>query len=252
MGTPMSEVGRTDVGGYVYVIAFASGIVKVGRTSDPRTRLGSIVGHAGIYGDAPLNSWTSPRHMTSKQNEVSLIAAVQAAGGTSDKREYFKGVGFDQVVSLAERLDYPTFDEHAEMAKAGPGAADGRTRLIDRAESRVFANPDHPLSQFFPEAREKGLVARAEASASLAPQLAATVRSLLKLLSNADTLDVVADCLNQLIARGDELTFSGSVIQSIWGDVDRGDSGRYGVSYYDPKIAEAASESPFAELGGAA
>lgn len=246
MGTSMSEIGKALIGGYVYVIGFESGVVKVGHTVDPRTRLSGIVGAARTFGDAYTGSWLSPRHLTYKKNERALIDAVKAAGGRSNQREYFTGVTFACAVSLAQALTYPQFDEQEELVKAGPSGAALRTRILDHTREQVEVNPDHPLAQFFPEARERGLAARA--AGIDAALVAVVIQRLLPTLSIADNLDVLSECLNQLITRGDELIFEGSTIQSNWADVEKDAGGKYRPVYYDVKIAEMASEP----AGGAA
>lgn len=130
---------KAEVGGYVYVIGFGGGAVKVGMTADPKTRFGTLRGTARTFGDAIENTWLSPHHLDPRSNESSLIDLMINAGGSTEQREYFTGVLFPRALELAQTLEYPAFDVAAESANVttrGRQLREGMMRLADAAEHR--------------------------------------------------------------------------------------------------------------------
>ena len=73
--------GKAEHGGYVYVLEFTSGLVKPGRTQDPRSRLGDHAKSARLFGAELADWWVSPLHDGWKGNEESLIAFASDLGG---------------------------------------------------------------------------------------------------------------------------------------------------------------------------
>jgi hypothetical protein len=89
--------------GYLYVIGFSSGPVKVGQTADPRRRFAEHRRDAGAYGVKISNFWISIAHSNYLANEVELIDLCLGFG-TPVKREYFHGADFDVVARGAADL----------------------------------------------------------------------------------------------------------------------------------------------------
>jgi hypothetical protein len=99
---PTLPVHRNSDGrkGYIYIIEFSTGVVKVGRTTSPRQRIDGQLYTASKLGVEPTNIWLSAFHEDYKANEVELLGLLGApARGT----EYFR-VEYSHVVKLAEAI----------------------------------------------------------------------------------------------------------------------------------------------------
>lgn len=249
MAPAMSKLGKVEVGGYVYVIGFENGLVKVGHTQDPRTRISSIKGAARTFGTTYVTDWVSPLHLDYRANEDALIAAMKSSGGTSGQREYFRGVSFQAAVEAAENLDYPEFDVNEEMTRAGNHGREFRTALIERASK---AGPGGPLAQFFHTKEEIAEHQRQEAARPATASPTSVVGGLLKFLSPADLHDVLSLTLNELERRDVDILIHEDAIQTSWADVTKGSDNRFCSVYYDPKIEAQAEMSPVPPGAGAA
>lgn len=122
--------------GYLYAVALSTGLVKVGRTVNPRGRLGSHISHAHKVGVDVLDLWLSPRHQNYAANERELIRRL----GTAERgSEYFRREYAD-VVRIAESLSYDTLTDDERQAR------DARHREdADQRYESVFG-PFRPLS----------------------------------------------------------------------------------------------------------
>lgn len=87
-------------GGYLYVIALSSGLVKVGRSRNPRSRIDSHARNAAHHGAEISDLWLSPRHDNYEKNESRLIRLL---GSATVGNEYFN-VPFLAAVQAAESL----------------------------------------------------------------------------------------------------------------------------------------------------
>jgi predicted GIY-YIG superfamily endonuclease len=106
--------------GYIYVLAFANGTVKVGRTRNVDQRLGAHKSDARKYGIAVTDQWMSPCHLEWFENEERLKKIAASLGGTARSKEYFGGVDFAAIVAEAQHLFFTpppsTPDESASVA----------------------------------------------------------------------------------------------------------------------------------------
>jgi hypothetical protein len=102
--------GRAECGGYVYVIAFDGGLVKVGCTRHARSRLGDHEKDGRTFGRALTDLWVSSPHDGWQENEQSLIGLAQSLGGIPVSPEYFNGVDFAALVEEARELPFPAPD----------------------------------------------------------------------------------------------------------------------------------------------
>ena len=102
--------------GYIYVIAFSHGTVKVGQTTHISSRLGTHRGNAKSFGVTVTDWWASPIHTEWRQNEEALKAIARNLGGTPSSPEYFTGVDFAAIVDEARKLPctIPGFPTPAE------------------------------------------------------------------------------------------------------------------------------------------
>lgn len=109
--------GKTRFGGYVYVAEFDNGTVKVGMTSDPRSRLAAYASSAGVFEVHPLRGWLSPLHLNPGATEKTLRDAFAALGSIAAGREWFTEVSFEDAVSTATSLPLMPVDLAVEEAK---------------------------------------------------------------------------------------------------------------------------------------
>lgn len=99
---------RGPVGeGYIYVVAFSTGVVKVGQTEDPKQRLYAHQSKAGAFGVGTVSYWISPPHWNFKENETQLIKLCSEVSARS-RLEYFHEVSFDQAADFAWSLPFNT------------------------------------------------------------------------------------------------------------------------------------------------
>lgn len=95
--------------GYLYVVGFDTGTVKVGHTEDPKRRLGQHRGEAEAFGVHVTNYWISPSHIDFRGNETRLINAC-ARVSRRTRKEYFHEVGYERAVQFASALTYFSTD----------------------------------------------------------------------------------------------------------------------------------------------
>lgn len=91
--------------GFLYVIAFTTGTVKVGQTEDPQQRLNTHQAEAAAFGVGATAYWISPAHSNFITNETLLIEQCRTVSRRS-RREYFHEVGYERAVQFALDLDY--------------------------------------------------------------------------------------------------------------------------------------------------
>lgn len=91
---------------HIYVIAFDSGTLKVGRAADGANRLATHRREAARHGIGVTSQWCSTpcSEHAAVLYEKQLIAFCSSQGTLRAGTEYFVGVEFDAVQSLAETL----------------------------------------------------------------------------------------------------------------------------------------------------
>jgi hypothetical protein len=75
--------------GYVYVIEFNSGTVKVGHSRNPQTRVKLVAGAARPHGIAVTRQWISQPHLDSQRNEEHLLTFCRGRGTTLNEGDFF-------------------------------------------------------------------------------------------------------------------------------------------------------------------
>lgn len=108
-----------NAAGYIYVLAFDNGTVKVGRTQNTDQRLNSHKSDAGKFGVTLTDHWVSPPHTEWMRNEDELKKIAAGLGGTVRRKEYFSGVDYATLAAAAEQL---TFTPPAPAAEADPAS----------------------------------------------------------------------------------------------------------------------------------
>lgn len=96
-------------GGYIYLMAFDNGIVKVGCARCAKNigrRLKTHAVGAHNFGITVIEKWVSPPHAGWAGNEDALIQAAHDLGGKPMTREYFKGVSFEALLEKARQLPF--------------------------------------------------------------------------------------------------------------------------------------------------
>ena len=100
---------RLDPQGYIYVIEFSLGVIKVGKTNSPRSRIKSHGRDVGRFGGSITRAWLSTAHHGYDLSETELIRAISKLGTQLvESTEYFRGCPFDEVVHVAGRIEEST------------------------------------------------------------------------------------------------------------------------------------------------
>lgn len=87
--------------GHLYVVEFAPGHIKVGRTAEPAERLAAHARQARAFGAEVRRSWVSKRHAYSPLTERALIKLCTKHGELIAGREYF-ALSFETARSFAD------------------------------------------------------------------------------------------------------------------------------------------------------
>lgn len=101
--------------GYVYVLEFSTGIVKVGKTRNPRACIATHVDDARKFGATVDQLWLSEWHENYSDNERALLRAL---GGDSvaHGNEYLR-ISFMDAVDAAKRLSLTVLTEQEQAAR---------------------------------------------------------------------------------------------------------------------------------------
>lgn len=111
--------------GFIYVALFSNDVIKCGSTTQPRQRLRDHAGNAAGFGLDLFDYWISHEHRNFIESESRLLVQVSVMGGRRNRREYFQGVNFVQVVNAAEAAL-----EAAERAATDPVYGPGGERVF--------------------------------------------------------------------------------------------------------------------------
>ncbi len=103
-------------GGYIYVIEFSNGTVKVGRSAEVTERIKVHDATARSFGLSIISKWTSPLHRDWKDNEEKLKALAEELGGVPNNGEYFAGLSFGLIAAAAAGLPFEPPGLEAERA----------------------------------------------------------------------------------------------------------------------------------------
>lgn len=129
----------------LYVVAFTSGTMKVGRAANVASRLQDHIRDAAVHGHDLVASWTSEPHSNFRETEQALIDFC-SAHWSAVAREYFRDADFDEAVAFAKALPYRA-SQAAEDGAAAEARAQ-RTAMLDRFESAVARHADSPLAEW--------------------------------------------------------------------------------------------------------
>jgi hypothetical protein len=100
---------RASEDGYVYVLEFQDGMVKIGCTSHFKDRL---AWHSALTGK-PVHQWVSAKHTNPGRTERDLLDWARNHGCVVDHtREFFRNLSFEDVVAQAESMPLIPAWEH--------------------------------------------------------------------------------------------------------------------------------------------
>lgn len=95
---------RSTQGGYVYLVQFDSGAIKVGRTQNPATRLKAHAASARAHGVKIAAQWVSQPIGNSRQNERRLIDLCNDKFVAVNDGEYFIEAQVSEILAYSETL----------------------------------------------------------------------------------------------------------------------------------------------------
>lgn len=98
--------------GYIYVIGFDNGMVKVGRSSkNPSSRLMAHKNTMRLVCSNPVSEWVSCKHGNSKETELELIKLISC--GESRSREWAV-IDYNFVVDHAKLMNFQPLKEYKD------------------------------------------------------------------------------------------------------------------------------------------
>lgn len=197
---------KARFGGYIYVVEFNNGSLKVGRTANPRARLAHHRDHAKSFGIVCLKGWISPLHEEQVSNERDLISLMNRRGGRARRREFFAGVQFKDAVAMARTLPFTPVDSERHLREA----EEARRPWLGQPQD-LHDSPNTSVKVLIGQV--KGFLAEVQADiASLTTENKETYVSntsphlfarMLLTTSTADLYDIVAATLTELKDRED-------------------------------------------------
>lgn len=110
-------------------------MVKVGKTSNFKSRLTTHAKDAKVHGHSVLRTWESPLHSNHSESEAALISYCSGRWQAL-AREFFQGADFDEVVVFAEDLTF-------EAATASRERDLERERRSFLLSLESLASPEH-------------------------------------------------------------------------------------------------------------
>jgi len=119
--------------GVIYVLGFSDGLVKVGFTGNPDSRIHTHRVAASRDDVEIVDRWTSEPHENAGENEQALIAFCDGRGTLIRGREWFAGVSFSDVVRHAATLSY------VPVAQPAVSLEEARRRLGEFAMARAVS-----------------------------------------------------------------------------------------------------------------
>lgn len=148
---------KADDQGYLYIVAFDSGLTKVGYTARPQDRITDHISAAAIHGVTPAAAWISKPHANARSNESDLLSRCHNSATARIASEYFAGLNFADAVDHALSLTFhDSHEEHlrtfsvrsaedaALLAARRPRATDERrwAKKIRDGRARVMNSDD--------------------------------------------------------------------------------------------------------------
>lgn len=114
--------------GFVYIIEFTGGVVKIGMTTNPVGRITSHAHNARSFGLDVKQVWLSPEHCEYQENERILLASTSLVAEPMHGREFFKGLDSSVVLKLANELSFKPITPEESAARSAD--ADARMSAV--------------------------------------------------------------------------------------------------------------------------
>lgn len=92
---------KGDREGHIYVVGFSNGLIKVGRSENIRSRMKAHFDQAAVHGSQLTSAWVSPARDYLQDVERELVDWCKQRGQRAAGREYFRGLGFEEVAAFA-------------------------------------------------------------------------------------------------------------------------------------------------------
>lgn|GEM_PF-6444417 len=146
---------RARYDGYIYVIEFTDGWIKVGCSNNARTRMTAHAKDAHLRDAKITRVYISEPHKEWRANEVELVAFCRQQQPTAvNGHEYFRGLTFRKVAGFAAQLrqDRTTAEEFAAyeaQAEAFLRGFEGFRRRTEPAPQSAMQQADAVIGDLF-------------------------------------------------------------------------------------------------------
>lgn len=131
---------RTMRVGHIYAVQFSSGVLKVGQTTQPKTRLADHAKAAQAHGHSVAETLVSPPHVNYCDNERLLIAFCEEQWRLIAGREYFADADIEAVVRFTNAMTFTVATQAQLDAIANEGMEERRRRAMQLALAEPFAD----------------------------------------------------------------------------------------------------------------
>lgn len=84
--------------GFVYIVLYQDGMIKIGITINPKRRLYQHAHAAKVHGNPVLDTWVSQRLIGYEDVETLALEWARAHCSSSPSREYFHGIRYGVAV----------------------------------------------------------------------------------------------------------------------------------------------------------
>lgn len=141
------RASRYGESGWIYMVAFDNPAksVKVGSSASPRARIMEHRNMADCYGIGIADMWLSPEHFHYVETEQALIHLARKVSERSARKEYFLGVDWDGLCSLANTIAFDLVP-HDASARPNTYRAIDLKRASDRARWIGLHGPDSEVA----------------------------------------------------------------------------------------------------------
>jgi hypothetical protein len=91
--------------GCIYIVSFDNGLIKVGLSKTPESRIKTHAHSMSLNGVKIQSTWISDKHYNFRENEDLLILKI-TQHRIGESREWCRGVLFDDLVNYAKGLNF--------------------------------------------------------------------------------------------------------------------------------------------------
>ncbi|MEU4410734.1 hypothetical protein AB0F88_40040 [Streptosporangium sp. NPDC023963] len=154
---PIQSDPQRKNAGFVYIVEFSDGWIKVGHALDARRRLASYPKEAHLRNARVSRAYISKPHKDRWSNEAKMIDFC-ARNARPTGREYFQGISYERVLRFTEGLpqELATFEEIAENERKAEAFVEGFQRVAwessrpkDGAVNQWHGNASRYIAELF-------------------------------------------------------------------------------------------------------